>query len=139
MGGRGSGGHPGTGPRPQEAVDLTGPLPEVEKPVGMPADEGAVWDRLALFARQKRTLQPHTVEAFALLCKQIVRERELDADPDTRNTPNHRGMMQRVEAGLADFGLAPSGKPVAAPVSTEKPKNALEQLQAARPHLRAIG
>lgn len=49
----------------------------------------------------------------------------------------HRGMMQRVESGMAAFKLAPMGKAIAAPVK-EKPKSALQQLQAQRPHIRAV-
>lgn len=45
-----------------------------------------------------------------------------------------RGMMQRVEAGMLAFRIAPTGKPIV--TTKEKPKSALERLQAQR--LRAV-
>lgn len=46
----------------------------------------------------------------------------------------HRGMMQRVEAGMVAFRLGPIGKVIATP--KEKAKSALEALQEKR--LRAV-
>ena len=42
----------------------------------------------------------------------------------------HRGMMQRVEAGMSAFRLAPMGKPLVA--QKDKAKSTLEALQARR-------
>ena len=63
---------------------------------------------------RSRTLTPATAAAFELLCRQILLERKLNRSPD-RGGSAHRGMMQRVEAGLSRFRLAPTGKPAPAP------------------------
>lgn len=106
----------------------------------------AVWNDLAPQACQAGTLVPQTAAAFALLCKQIVLERrmfdEINADGLTMTKvtlqmdekggglqsvekkahsllTQHRGMMQRVEAGFQRFKLSPMGKPMEQP--EEKP------------------
>ncbi len=43
-----------------------------------------------------------------------------------------RNMMQRIEAGMAAFALAPMGKPMRPTKPQEKAKSALEKLQSQR-------
>lgn len=141
MGGKGSGGaRLGTGPkrRDQNASWLAGgkkpgprgvvrppaaaegELAAVERPKVMPADDAAVWDELAPLALLQGTLKPCYAMAFADLCALIVLERKLRIAPLAVAGPDHRGMLQRVEAGRARFRLIPDGKPV---VSDEAPKD----------------
>jgi hypothetical protein len=154
MGGRGSGGLPGTGRKPNE--ELAEAVP-VEVPEDLLASEQAVWMRLAPKALQRGTLTPETVERFRLLCRAVVMEQAmaakievdgwtyLDVSVDGAGVQHekvrahplcgpHRGMMQRVEAGMTAFRLAPTGRPIV--TTKEKPKSALEKLQARR--LRAV-
>lgn len=162
MGGLGSGGHAQTGRRPQEAPILDDtPLPDVPMPDGLSMAEAAVWQALAPLAIGERTLTPVTSERFRLLCEARVMVQsmaaQLQADGWTYKKVTidgsgqehtevkahplcspHRGMMQRVEAGMAAFRLAPIGKALAVK-QKDRPKSALEQLQAARPSIRAIG
>lgn len=141
MGGKGSGGaRPNSGPkrrdpnaawlagskkrgpsgvvRPQTPLD--GAVEAVQRPKDMSADDAAVWDELAPFALAQGTLKPCFAMAFADLCGLIVLERKLRAAPLAVAGPDHRGMLQRVEAGRARFRLVPDGKPV---VSDEAPKD----------------
>lgn len=154
MGGRGSGGHPGAGRKPAEEL---GEVVPVEMPEDMSDPEKAVWGRLASRALQRGTLTPETADRFALFCRASVMERSMaakieqdgwtyiavtvDGSGQERETLKahplcgaHRGMMQRVEAGLLAFRLAPIGKPLVA--AKVKAKSALEELQARR--LRAV-
>lgn len=159
MGGRGSGGHPSAGSKPREVI--TGDLPaELPIPADLTDDQRAIWMQLAPLAREQRTLIPATASRFRLLVKAIVMEAAyeakiladgltyLDVSVDGAGTQHeklrahplcgaHRGMMQRVEAGMVAFKLAPFGKAMAVPVQ-EKPKSALEALQAQRPGIRAV-
>lgn len=77
--------------------------------------ERAVWNRLAPHAAAAQTLVESTVEAFVMLCRAVVLERELSRKSDERGGPSHRGMIQRVEAGMLRFRLSPMGKPVEQP------------------------
>lgn len=108
----------------------------------MPEAQRAVWADLAPQAVQQKTLTPQTVQAFALLCKQIVMERLMfeeitnDGLIGTKVTlqmdekggglqsvekkahallSQHRQMMQRVETGLQRFRLSPMGKELTLP------------------------
>ncbi len=158
MGGHGSGGHPSVGRKPEEIFEET-PLPVIDPPSDLAPDQLAVWDRLAPQARERRTLTVATAERFRLLCKAIAMESSMsqklaedgwtyisttiDGAGNERETLKahplcgpHRGMMQRVEAGLAAFRLAAIGKPLAGP--KEKQQSALDKLQAQRPAIRAI-
>lgn len=95
---------------------MTAPVGEpvdVPSPVGLTEDEAAVWRELAPHATAERTLTPRTAMAFRWLCRNVVIERKLGAAETTVAGPDHRGMMQRVEAGLARFRLTPDGKPTA--------------------------
>ena len=89
-------------------------------PKELDADGLAVWRELAPHALDQRTLTPATALAFGWLCRTIVLERKLAAAPLAVAGPDHRGMMQRMEAGLARFRLTPDGKP---PVVVEQPKD----------------
>ena len=88
-------------------------------PKDVPADVAAVWRELAPHAIAERTLEPRTVVAFLLLCQNIVLERKLATAPLTCAGPDHRGLLARVEVGMARFRLAPDGKPVVG----EEPKD----------------
>jgi hypothetical protein len=154
MGGRGSGGHPGAGRKPTEEL---GDVVPVTMPEDLSAAEQAAWNRLAPKALQRGTLTPETVDRFALLCRASVMECSMaakiqqdgwtyiavtvDGSGQERETLKahplcgaHRGMMQRVEAGMLAFRIAPIGKPLVA--AKVKAKSALEELQARR--LRAV-
>ncbi len=109
----------------------------VAVPEGLPEAQAEVWNRLAPQACQQRTLTAQTMAAFELLCKQVVMERlmfdqimrdGLTGDKVTLQMDEkggglqsvekkahtllsqHRGMMQRVEAGYLRFRLSPMGK-----------------------------
>lgn len=151
MGGHGSGGHPSVGRKPEETVEDT-PLPPIEPAAGLSDEQLAIWHELAPYALEKRTLTSATARRFRLLCQAIVMEASMaqkiaddgwtyiavtidGSGQERQQLKAHplcgaqRGMMQRIEAGLVAFRLAPIGKPLASP-KQEKPKSALEQLQA---------
>jgi hypothetical protein len=75
---------------------------------------------LAPLALEQRTLTPATAYAFAWLCRTIVIERKLSESERKVAGADHRGMMQRMEAGLAPFRLTPDGK---SPVVLKGPKD----------------
>lgn len=155
MGGHGSGGmRPGSGDKGYTPIDETEPIEPIEPPDGLDGDELVVWHTLAPFALENRTLVPATVERFVLLCRQVVIERAMskkiaedgwtylsvtiDGSGQERNSLKahplcgaQRGMMQRVEAGMTAFRLAPTGRPMPTKPK-EKTKSALERLQAER-------
>lgn len=99
----------------------SGPVERPDNLLTMPGQD--VWDELAPFATAQGTLTPVTAMAFADLCMFVVLERELRADPKRSAGADHRGMMQRVEAGRARFRLTPDGKPVL----VEQPKDDFEE------------
>lgn len=101
-------------------VVVEGDAPTVERPRGLSVEDAAMWDELAPFALALGTLKPCYAMAFADLCGLIVLERKLRAAPLAVAGPDHRGMLQRVEAGRARFRLIPDGKPV---VSDDAPKD----------------
>jgi hypothetical protein len=161
MGGHGSGGmRPGSGPKRQDEIPADAPLPKVERPDGLSDAEASAWAQLAPLAIQQRTLTPETAARFQLLCRQIVAERAMadrieadglvyiavtvDGSGKERETLKahplvgpQRGLMQRIEAGMLAFRLAPMGKALLpATKPEEKPKSALEALQSRR--LRAV-
>ena len=152
MGGLGSGGHPAVGRKPQEReVYDDSPLPDVPMPAGLNEAEQSVWAELAPLALVERTLTPATAGRFKVLCHAVAMMQKYAAklDEDGLTYMNvvvdgngvqrenlkahpligaHRGMMQRVEAGMTAFRLAPTGRALASRVK-DKPKNALESLQ----------
>ena len=124
------------------------PFQLMPAPAHLPEAQAAVWNDLAPQACQQRTLNTQTMAAFELLCKQIVLERmmfdQILADGLTGNKvtlqmdasggglqsvekkahtllAQHRGMMQRVEAGMVRFRLSPMGKELDVP--DEGPKD----------------
>ena len=130
MGGKGSGGHRvGSGRKPkaialkvlqgaaslaerrQSAVSLP-QVTEFDAPNDLTTDERNVWLALAPGAFKARTLTPATSYAFCLLIRNVLLERQLRADVEQAGGPNHRGILQRVEAGLTAFGLRALGKPM---------------------------
>jgi hypothetical protein len=151
MGGIGSGGgRPGTGPKPAEDLQEARP---VEMPADLSDDERGAWEEMAPKALSRGTLTPETAARFRLLCRAIVMERSMatkiladgwtyisvtvDGSGQERETLKahplcgaHRGMMQRVEAGMLAFRMSPVGKPIVA--AKEKAASALEKLQARR-------
>jgi len=111
MGGLGSGGARTVGAGVKPAL---GPLPPVEpfEPSEALTDaERLAWDRLAPHAFRRRTLTKSTEYQFVLLCRNVVMEAEMAADPEQRGAGNHRGLIQRIDAQLLRFDLAPNGKP----------------------------
>ena len=147
MGGKGSGGHAGAGRKPktalQHAVDGTSarvlPHPsapvatappvveEFDAPNDLTMDERHVWVELAPFAFANGTLVKSTSLAFRLLCRNIVLEKAMSVSLD-RGGPNHRGLIQRVDAELLRFNLAPCGKPMYRTVDQPKPAPAVNPL-----------
>src|SRR5262245_20105973 len=135
MGGHGSGGlRPGSGRR-TDYVDVGGEetLVDVPVPDGLNADATQVWQELAPYARDKRTLKPETARRFRLLCEAIVLEQKMrskieedgftyvavtvdGAGQERQSLKAHplcgpqRGMMQRIETGMLAFRLAPDGR-----------------------------
>jgi hypothetical protein len=129
MGGRGSGGHrPGSGRKPKdlaakmlhgtatraqrEAARKPVTVEEFDAPNDLTTAERLVWLRLAPGAFAARTLTKATEYQFVMLCRNVVLEREIAADASLRGGANHRGIIQRVDAELARFCLAPMGKPI---------------------------
>lgn len=70
-----------------------------------------VWRELSPFALAAGTLTIGTAAAFGMFCRAVVLERVLGRGREA-GCSNHRGMMQRVEAGMLRFNLAPIGKPM---------------------------
>jgi hypothetical protein len=119
------------------------PVELILAPADLLEDQAETWNALAPHACAARTLTSSTIAAFRDLCEaiclkrslydQIVRDgfvvgrsvRNEDGDvvaTDTKAHPllaHHRGLMQRVEAGMMRFRLLPMGKPL-----TEAPKPA---------------
>lgn len=122
----------------------------IAAPADLQADQAAVWNELAPHACAARTLTDGTVAAFRDLCEAIVVKRELLAQiqkdgytylkvtidgagqehQEVKAHPllaQHRGMMQRVEAGMLRFRLSPIGKEL---LPAEKPKDDWDDLDA---------
>jgi hypothetical protein len=155
MGGHGSGGlRPGSGRKPDEQLSDVQP---VDMPTDLSESEQKAWQELAPKASARGTLTPETADRFRLLCRAVSFERSMaarlekdgwvyiavtvDGAGQEREVLKahplcgpHRGMMQRVEAGMVAFRIAPTGKQMV--TVQEKPKSALEKLQARK--LRAV-
>ncbi len=130
-------------PLPSTNADAGGAEPLAEEwaaPDDLGPDERKVWLKLAPHAVARQTLTKATAFQFELLCRNVVLERAMARDVEQRGTANHRGLIQRVDAELLRFDLAPNGKPHgAAPGTVTKPKSALEKLQERRKGLHAVG
>lgn len=138
MGGRGSGGRrPGSGSKPD--IGLVPPAPPAERqrfaaPEHLSAGERAIWEWLEPLAVIRGTLTADTAAAFELLCRAVALERVIAANDERVGGADHRGVLQRAEALLAKFDLAPNGKPHGqANKPAEQPKSPLELLKARRP------
>jgi hypothetical protein len=90
----------------------------VQPPQALAGEALAVWCDLAPLAIELRSLTPARAYAFGLLCGWIVLERKLAASPLAACGPDHRGLMGKVESGLARFQLHGDGK---AAVAVEPP------------------
>ena len=88
--------------RSAEGAETVIPVP----PAGLSGEAAAVWRELAPLAVERQTLNRSTMLAFAMLCRNIVLEQALAADPSLVGGANHRGMLQRVETELAHRGRA---------------------------------
>jgi len=112
-----------------------------EPPSWLSADAATMWRALAPLAVERQTLTAATAHSFEVLCRNVVLERRLAADPETVGGPNHRGILQRVDAELLRFDLSPNGKPhgQAAGTAPEKPKSALERLKERRQQMKVVG
>jgi hypothetical protein len=76
--------------------------------------------KLAPLAFKRKTLIRATAYAFELLCRNIVLERRYADSVTDAGSAGHRGMIQRVENGLAAFELRPFGKPIYEPEDAGK-------------------
>lgn len=110
-------------------------LPQVDEadaPIEFDAEERAVWLELAPHAILARTLTPATSLGFRMLCRNVVMERNYSKSVLERGSANHRGLIQRIDAELLRFNLAPCGKPIASVEPTEKPIDPLKARYFAR-------
>ncbi|HVQ14383.1 MAG TPA: hypothetical protein VMS40_12365 [Vicinamibacterales bacterium] len=98
--------HPSSPP----VVPTVAPVEEFDAPNDLTMAERHVWLELAPFAFANRTLTSATSLSFRLLCRNVVLERALAADPKMQGGANHRGLIQRVDAELLRFNLSPCGK-----------------------------
>lgn len=108
------------------APDVAIPTP----PGNLTLDELAVWNELAPLAEREGTLTDSTRMALRDLCEAIVLKRRLLRVVDDEGVTifnlqgakaahplltQFRGLMQRVEAGMLRFKLAPIGKEILQP------------------------
>jgi hypothetical protein len=127
MGGKGSGGQrTGAGRKSKAAIEhwLAGSksragkpaarvtVDEFDAPNDLTTEERNVWLRLAPHAFKARTLTPGTEYQFVMLCRNILLERRIAVNVEQVGGANHRGIIQRIDAELARFALAPMGKPM---------------------------
>ncbi len=95
-------------------------LDESDCPNELTHEERLVWLELAPHAKLARTLTESTSLGFRMLCKNIALSNRYYASVLDCGGANHRGLIQRIDAELLRFSLAPCGKPVAHP-EAEKP------------------
>lgn len=100
------------------------PLPpivveEFDAPDDLTIDERHVWLELAPHAFAALTLTKGTSLGFRLMCRNIVLERRFAASVMDAGGASHRGLIQRVDAELLRFGLAPCGKPIVTAVKAD--------------------
>ncbi len=100
-------------PHPSSAGTSAEPdVPVVEEfdaPNDLTIDERHVWLELAPHSFGNFTLTKATSLAFRFLCQNIVLMRRYASSVQDAGGANHRGLIQRVDAELLRFGLAPSG------------------------------
>lgn len=128
----------GTRSRQPVVTAAHGVVAGAEMPVGLRGEAVTVWAELAPLAVQARTLTPITARALGDLCVAIVTRDAMAAKiaedgltfqkisvdgagvehVEIKAHPlisQHRGQMQRVEAGLVRFRLSPIGKELTGP------------------------
>lgn len=106
---------------------------EWNAPDDLSKEERDVWQKLAPHAIERGTLTKATALGFELLCRNVVLERVIAKDAELVGGANHRGLIQRIDAGLLRFDLAPNGKPHGAVVKAEdRPKSALDRMREKR-------
>jgi hypothetical protein len=115
------------------APPAAAPPPSVdtfEPPKYLPLEAQLVWVELAAHAVKVNTLKAGTLAAFEMLCCNVVLERKYRSSPLGAGGPDHRGMIQRVNAQMKDFALSPFGKAIHEGASEEadKPMSPLERL-----------
>ncbi|HZR23240.1 MAG TPA: hypothetical protein VFA59_06615 [Vicinamibacterales bacterium] len=104
--------------------DVAAPAPETfDPPKELTPDERAVWLQLAPHAFKAQTLTPVTAFAFVVLCRNVVLERRYAGSVTDAGGSNHRGLIQRIDAELARFSLAPMGKPILVADEVKKSTN----------------
>lgn len=123
MGGKGSGGRRvGSGqkgkPRGVVVRHPSAPAPPIDgdtfaPPASLRGQALVVWGELAPLAFKLRTLTRETEVSFVILCRNVALERKMARSKRGQGGTSHRGMIQRVDAELAHFCLAPFGKPLA--------------------------
>lgn len=89
------------------------PLPELdeaEAPNELSLEARQVYLKLAPHAIAAATLTPATSLGFCLLCENIVLERRFRSSVQEAGSASHRGLIQRIDAELLRFCLAPIGK-----------------------------
>lgn len=111
--------HPSAPDRPVSVAPTAAPpaapgVEEFDAPNDLTMEERHVWMELAPHAFENGTLTKATSLAFRLLCRNIVLERRYGMSILEAGTANHRGMIQRIDAELLRFSLAPCGKPLSA-------------------------
>lgn len=111
---------------------LTKPVDEFDAPDSLTHDQRLVWMALAPHAFEARTLTKGTMEAFIMLCRNVVIERGLAASAFAGNA-DHRGMIQRVDAEMGAFSLRPCGKAIyEADEAEQAPVNPLSRFTGGR-------
>jgi len=105
------------------AAPVIAAIETFDPPPGLSKTVLRVWAQLAPYAFANRTLVRSTVIAFEMLCRNVALERALARKRLERGGPNHRGLIQRVDAQLLRFNLAPCGKPM---YLYEQPKTTTE-------------
>lgn len=119
VGGSGSGGRRvGSGQKGKRAVIVRHPSAPAaardtfDPPTTLRGRARGVWDELAPSAFELRTLTRATEVSFVILCRNVALERQMASKKYGKGNANHRGILQRVDAELAHFCLAPFGKPL---------------------------
>lgn len=113
--------HPSAPPAP-----VLPALDEADVPNDLGHEERLVWLELAPHALASRTLTASTSLGFRMLCRNVVLERQYAQSVTDRGSANHRGLIQRVDAELLRFNLAPCGKPMSQP-ATEPASDPLKE------------
>lgn len=88
------------------------PIDTFDPPTSLRGKARAVWLELAPLAFELRTLTRATEVSFVILCRNVALERRMATRKYGAGNANHRGLIQRVDAELAHFCLAPFGKPL---------------------------